>query len=95
MDTPAWKEFPRTIITKKLIDKFGQEKAQRVHNFFVDYLNDAVPMWDSPVQGFATDTLAAAFGEVLAKTKQPKEALQEAQKVVQAKLEETLKGAAS
>ena len=93
MDTPAWKEFPRTVITKKLIDKFGQARAENVHGFFADYLNSAVPMWDSPVQGFATDTFSAGINDVLAKKKTPKEGLEEVQKVVQAKLEETLKSA--
>ncbi len=91
MDTPAWKQFPSTVSTTKLVSAVGKERATEVDKFFADYLNDAVEMWTSPVESFATDTLSSAVGEVLAKQKQPKDALAEAQQLCQAKLEETLK----
>lgn len=92
MDTPSWKQFPSTVLTTKLIDQVGQARAENVNTFFADYLNDAVEMWTSPVESFASETLTSAVGEVLNKKKSPKEALAEAQKICQAKLDETLKG---
>ena len=92
MDTPAWKAFPRDVITAKLIDAQGQERAQDIHNFFAAYLEDAVDMWNSPIEDFASSTLGTAVEEVVHKAKGPREALQEAQGLCQAKLEETLKG---
>lgn len=90
-DTPSWKGFPQGVITKKLIDLLGQERAQDFHNFFAEYLNDAAPMWNSPIDAFAADTLQTALGEVSHKSKTPQEALNEAQQLCQSKLEETLK----
>lgn len=92
MDTPSWKAFPPTVLTTKLVNAVGQEKAQDYNDFFANYLNDAVEMWTSPIETFANDTLGTAVGEVLAKTKSPKEALAEAQALCQSKLEETLRG---
>jgi multiple sugar transport system substrate-binding protein len=91
MDTPAWKQFPTTVSTNKLVSAVGKERAAEVDKFFADYLNDAVEMWTSPVESFATDTLTNAVGEVLSKKKAAKDALAEAQKLCQAKLEETVK----
>jgi multiple sugar transport system substrate-binding protein len=91
MDTPSWKQFPATVLTTKLIDQVGQARAENVNTFFAEYLNDAVEMWTSPVESFASETIASAIGEVMNKVKTPKEALAEAQKVCQDKLNETLK----
>jgi len=89
-DTPAWKEASRDVVTQGLIDKFGQERALDLHRFFLDYLVEAAPMWDSPINSFATDTLQAAITAVLGKVKGAQEAMDEAQALIQAKLEETL-----
>ena len=91
MDTPAWKNFPPTVLTTKLVNAVGQERAEDVHKFFADYLNDAVEMWTSPVETFAQETLSASIDEILNKRKPAKDALAEAQQRCQAKLEETLK----
>lgn len=90
-DTPAWLDFPTDVITQNLIDNVGQEKAQDLHNFFRDYLGDAVEVWTSPIEDFGTDQINRAVDQVMHKVKQPQEALDEAQSVTQAKLEETLK----
>lgn len=90
MDTPAWKGFPADVQTQALIDNLGAEKAQELHHFYADYLENAADMWNSPVENFASDTLDAAIDEVLHKTKAPAEALAEAQTVIQSKLEETI-----
>ena len=92
-DTPAWKGASRDVVTQALIDKVGEERALELHRFFLDYLEDAAPMWDSPVNNFASDTLQAAVTAVLGKAKGAQEAMDEAQALIQAKLEETLKAA--
>lgn len=92
-DTPAWKGAPRDVVTQALIDKVGEERALDLHRFFLDYLNDAAPMWDSPVNAFAGDTLQAAITSVLGKAKGTQAAMDEAQELIQAKLDETLKAA--
>lgn len=50
-------------------------------------------MWNSPINNFASDTLAAAITEVLGKVKGAQEAMDEAQALIQARLEETLNAA--
>lgn len=92
MDTPSWKQFPSNVLTTKLVSNVGQEKATDFNKFFADYLNDAVPMWNSPIEQFAQQTINTSIGEVLNKKKKPKEALAEAQQICQAKLQEVLKG---
>lgn len=92
MDTPAWKDFPADVLTKKLVDSVGQERALDFHKFFADYLENTVPMWTSPVEDFASDNLDSTIDEVLHKAKPPAQALQEAQKLISSKLEDALKG---
>jgi multiple sugar transport system substrate-binding protein len=93
MDLPSWKDFPADVLTTKLVDAAGADRAKDIHLFYTDYLKDAVEMWTSPIDSFAGETMAAAMDEVMHKVKTPAEALQEAQKLCQSKLEETLKGA--
>lgn len=90
MDTPAWKEFPKDVLTTKLVEQVGEERARDVNGFFADYLNDSVPMWNSPIESFANDTIAAMLEQVLNKAKEPRAALEEAQGICQAKLDETM-----
>mgnify|MGYP001026931446 CR=1 FL=1 len=89
-DTPAWLDFPADVITQNLIDNVGLEKAQELHSFFRDYLEDAVEVWTSPIEDFATDQINRAIDQVLHKVKTPQEALDEAQAIAHSKLEETL-----
>lgn len=91
MDTPSWKGFPPTVLTTKLVSATSKERAENVNQFFADYLNDAVEMWTSPVESFANETLTAAIDKVLNKVATPKDALAEAQKLCQDKLNEALK----
>ena len=93
-DTPAWKGASRDVVTQALIDKVGEERALDLHRFFLDYLEDAAPMWDSPINAFASDTLQTAITSVLGKAKSAQAAMDEAQALIQAKLEETLRAAA-
>lgn len=91
MDTPSWKNFPPTVLTTKLVTATSQERAENVNSFFADYLNDAVEMWTSPVESFANDTLSTAFDSVLNKKTSARQALDEAQKLCQDKLNETIR----
>ncbi len=90
LDTPSWKEFPTDIITERLVEVHGDEKAQDINDFYANYLEDAVEMWNSPVNDFATDAFASAVDETLNKVKTPKEALDDAQNSVQAQFEEVM-----
>lgn len=90
MDTPAWKQFPPTVITEKLVATIGEERAASVNAFFADYLNSAAEMWTSPVDTFATEQVSLAVEKVLRKQQSPREALAEAQQLAQAKLNEVL-----
>jgi len=91
MDTPAWKDFSPDIITEKLVDVVGsREKAVEIHEFFAKYLERAVLMWNSPIEDFAANTLGQAVDEILHATKTPQTALDEAQELCQAKLDELL-----
>jgi ABC-type glycerol-3-phosphate transport system substrate-binding protein len=91
MDTPSWKKFPPDVLTTKLVDAVGLDKAKNYNSFFADYLNDAVEMWTSPIETFAQDTFGTAVTEALSKKKSPKQALADAQKLCQDKLKATLK----
>ena len=51
-------------------------------------MNDAIPMWDSPIELFAQETIANSISEVLNKRKDAKTALEEAQQICQTKLQE-------
>jgi len=93
MDLPAWKAFPPEIVTQKLVDQVGPERAREIHQFYTAYLADAIEMWTSPIDSFASETMGTVMDEVMHKTKTPAEALQEAQQLCQTKLEETLQGA--
>ena len=77
-----------------VVEKRGQKFAQETAQFFKSQLDIATPMWDSPVQNFATDQLSRALEQIINKASAPKDALAEAQQVTQAELEKTLKGSA-
>jgi ABC-type glycerol-3-phosphate transport system substrate-binding protein len=93
MDTPAWKGFPRDTLNKALVANVGLPRAQDINNFFMEYLNNTAEMWTSPVEDFASDTLNSTIDEVLHLKTPAGQALKAAQSVIQAKLDETLKGA--
>jgi multiple sugar transport system substrate-binding protein len=91
MDTPAWRDFPDGVLTQQLVDEQGIERATEIHDFFAEYLNDTVNMWNSPVENFASDTLQASIEEVLHGQSTPEQALANAQTLIQSRLEETLR----
>jgi ABC-type glycerol-3-phosphate transport system substrate-binding protein len=91
IDTPAWTGVSADIVNKALEKQEGRERAVELQNTFADMLKNTSDVWTSPVESFATDTLASAVGELLNKKSAPAEALANAQKVIQAKLDETMK----
>ena len=80
------------MLPTKLVDSVGKEKATDLNKFYADYLADAVPMWNSPIEAFAQQTLGNSVSEVLNKKKSAKDALAEAQQLCTTKLAEVLKG---
>lgn len=91
LDTPAWTGISPEVINKTLEAQEGRERAIELQKYFSEMLKTTADVWTSPVESFASDTLASAIGEILNKVSSPDEALANAQKVVQAKLDETLK----
>ena len=91
MDMPAWKDFPKDVLTEKLIKNVGKEKGLDYHTFFGDYLSDAVDMWNSPIEQFARDTMGSAVEEILSKKKTVQDGLAAAQKTCTEKLAQTVK----
>jgi ABC-type glycerol-3-phosphate transport system substrate-binding protein len=93
IDTPAWNGISADIINKALEKQEGRERAVELQNYFAEMLKTTADVWTSPIESFATDTLASAVGELLNKKTAPSEALANAQKVIQAQLDETMKNA--
>jgi multiple sugar transport system substrate-binding protein len=87
---PANLSVPRDLLPPILVEKRGEEFARQTTDFFLDQLNIATPMWDSPIQNFAEDQLTRAIDLILAKTVSPKEAMTAAQQACQTELESTL-----
>jgi multiple sugar transport system substrate-binding protein len=90
-DLPANRRVSRDLLPIILVTGKGQAFAQDITNFFRDQLAIATPMWDSPVQDFATDQLRRALEHILYKLATPREALAQAQRACQGALEKVLK----
>ena len=89
-DLPANKKFPKDFVPGNLIDKVGDEFATDVNTFFLNQLNDAVPMWNSPVESYYLDQLSVAIEQIYSKVATPKQALDEAQRACQEELDKTI-----
>ena len=90
-DTPTNKLVPPQV-PDVAVEKRGEEFAEDVMAFFRGQLDVSTPMWDSPVQSFATDQLLRAIEQVFRKEATPQDALTEAQQASQAELENVLAG---
>ena len=86
-DLPANLKVPRDLLPTALVDGKGKAFAQDIMHFFRDQLDSATPMWDSPVQDFATDQLRRALEQIMYKVATPRNALTEAQKACQSALD--------
>lgn len=89
-DLPANNQFPIDFVPQSLIDRVGEEKATDINSFFRGQLDDAVPMWNSPVEDFYLDQVSRALEQIFGKVATPEEALGEAQRASQAELERSL-----
>jgi hypothetical protein len=87
---PVWKGHPTDLVNLNAASNIGMGRAIELFRFLRDYLEDSVVMWNSPIEGFAADTILSVKDEVLHKVKTPAVALQEAQELCQTKLEELL-----
>jgi hypothetical protein len=92
-DLPANLQVPRDLLPTVLVNGKGKAFAQDIMHFFRDQLDIAIPMWDSPVQDFATDQLRRALEQIMHKVATPKNALGEAQKACQSALDKVLQAA--
>jgi multiple sugar transport system substrate-binding protein len=92
-DTPTNKLVPPQV-PDVTVEQRGEAFASDIMTFFRGQLDAATPMWDSPVQSFATDQLQRAIERVFLKQATPQEALTEAQQASQAELEKLLAGQA-
>ena len=89
-DVPYWTEFPTDVAPQDLIARVGEEKALELTKFAREYASEIVIQWNSPIDDFATDEIFRAVDQALHKQVEPQAALDQAQQIVQAKLEETL-----
>jgi multiple sugar transport system substrate-binding protein len=90
-DTPTNKLVPPQV-PDIAVEKRGEEFTSDVMAFFRGQLDVSTPMWDSPVQSFATDQMLRVIERVFRKEATPKDALAEAQQASQAELEKVLAG---
>jgi len=90
-DLPTNRRVPRDLLPAALVTGKGEAFAHAIMTFFRDQLDIATPMWDSPVQDFATDQIRRAVEQSMYKLAKPQEALAEAQRACQAALENVLR----
>jgi multiple sugar transport system substrate-binding protein len=90
-DLPTNRSVPQDLLPPALVAGKGEAFARDVMHFFRDQLDIATPMWDSPVQDFATDQIKRALEQIMYKVATPREALAEAQKACQGALEKVFK----
>jgi ABC-type glycerol-3-phosphate transport system substrate-binding protein len=89
-DLPANKKFPTDFVPQRLIDIVGDDQANDINSFMLNQLNDAVSMWNSPVEDFYLDQLSRALEQIISKVTSPEDALGEAQRACQAELDRVL-----
>jgi multiple sugar transport system substrate-binding protein len=90
-DLPTNRTVPPDLLPAALVEGKGRAFAHDIMAFFCDQLRLATPMWDSPVQDFATDQIGRAIEQIMYKVARPKEALAAAQKACQGALDKVLK----
>ncbi|WP_165423106.1 ABC transporter substrate-binding protein [Ktedonosporobacter rubrisoli] len=90
-DLPANADFSHSILPDGLVQKRGKAFAQEIMDFFYQQQQIVTPMWNSPVEGFASDQIGTAIARVMTKAAKPKQAMAEAQKACQDKLDSVLR----
>lgn len=91
-DMPANKNVARDLLPQIVVDKRGKDFAQQAISFFYQQQEIVTPMWDSPIQTFATDQLRQALDRTLKKAMTPKQAMQQAQQACQSNLDALISG---
>ena len=92
-DVPYWVKFPEDVAPQDLIARVGEEKALELTRFCREYTKEIVVQWNSPIDDFATDEIFRAVDQALHKQTPTQEALDAAQELVTAKLQEVVSGA--
>jgi multiple sugar transport system substrate-binding protein len=90
-DMPTNKNAPKDLVPVKVATEINEAFAKDLMSFFVNQLNVATPMWNSPVQNFSNDQVTRVLEQVFTKQATPKDALAAAQKASQTELEKVLK----
>lgn len=88
-DLPTNKTIPY-LIPAVTVQHQGAAFARDVTAFFHHQLDISIPMWNSPIQGFATDQILKAVQRIMYKVAKPKDALAEAQRACQSQLQKVL-----
>lgn len=89
-DLPANKLVPTNMVPGFLVKARDKAFALDFLRFFYHQLDISIPMWNSPIQSFATDQILSAVDKVMHKTAKPKEALAAAQQASQNQLNQLL-----
>lgn len=90
-DLPTNFNVPANLVPAITVQKRGMAFAQDLSRFFHHQIAVTVPMWNSPIQGFAWDQINKALQSIMYKTATPKAALASAQAACQSQLQRTLK----
>jgi multiple sugar transport system substrate-binding protein len=90
-DLPTNRHASHNLLPLALVAGKSEMFAQDITHFFRDQLDIATPMWDSPVQDFATDQIKRALELIIHRVAKPREALAEAQKACQEALDKVFK----
>jgi len=88
-DLPANRKVS-TVVPDIVVEKRGKEFGKEITEFFAGQSQIITPMWNSPIQSFGQDRIGNAMEKIYLKASPVKDALAEAQQVVQAELEKTL-----
>lgn len=79
-----------SMVPPRLTEERGEEAATSIVDFFKAQLDVATPMWNSPVEDFATDQITRALERAYAHQGEPRDLLAEAQQACQAELDRVL-----
>lgn len=90
-DLPTNYHVPANLVPAITVQKRGKAFAEDLSRFFHHQIAVTVPMWNSPIQGFAWDQISKALQQIMYKTATPKTALASAQQACQSQLQRTLK----
>jgi ABC-type glycerol-3-phosphate transport system substrate-binding protein len=92
-DMPVNRGASTDLLPQALAEGKGEEFARQVSNFYRAQFDVATPMWNSPIENFATDQIDRAYERIMNGVVSPREGLDEAQAACQAELESVLSSA--